>query len=62
MTVKTKAKKPGREPTLFEVFGPGASEHYRAANLRAAQRSMDEMAALINQSDYMKKKLSKKDG
>lgn len=62
MTVKNKAKKPGREPTLLEVFGPGASEHYRAAKIRAAQRSMDEMAALINQSGYMTKNASKKDG
>lgn len=46
MSVKIKAKK--REPTLLEVFGPGASEYYRAAKLRAAQRSMDEMALAIN--------------
>lgn len=62
MTVKNKTRKPGREPTLLEVFGPGASEHYRAAILRAAQRSMDEMAERINQFGYMTKNASKKDG
>jgi len=61
LSIKTKAKNPEREPTLFEVFGSGASEHYKAARLRAAQRSMNEMATLINQSGCLTKNAPKKD-
>lgn len=47
MSVKTEAKKPATEISLFDTFGPDVSEQVQAINLRAAELSMDDMARVM---------------
>ncbi|EMO7187228.1 hypothetical protein JHE03_00560 [Pluralibacter gergoviae] len=36
------------EPSLFEAFGANVSEQMKATNKRAAERSMENMARVLN--------------
>ncbi|HAV1851625.1 hypothetical protein [Enterobacter hormaechei] len=51
MSVKTEAKKPAAEISLFDAFGPDVSEQVQAINLRAAELSMDDMARVMCVAD-----------
>ena len=39
------------EPSLFEAFGANVNEQMKAANKRAAERSMEDMARVLNHQD-----------
>ncbi|HCR0932443.1 hypothetical protein Q9Q93_22680 (plasmid) [Enterobacter hormaechei] len=56
MSVKTEAKKPAAEISLFDAFGPDVSEQVQAINLRAAELSMGDMARVMGVKELVKKK------
>lgn len=56
MSVKTEAIQPAAEISLFDAFGPNASEQVQAINQRAAELSMDDMARVMGAKVSAKKK------
>ena len=56
MSVKTEAIKPAAEISLFDAFGPKASEQVKAINQGAAELSMDDMALVMGAVEPVLKK------
>ena len=51
MSVKTEPLKPASGISLFDAFGPNASEQAQAINQKAAELSMDDMARVMGLAD-----------